>query len=468
MSTKKDPGAGSTVADVIADYAVSTKIDDLPAEVIERAKMLVFDQLACAFVGSELSAGQVITKYVRAMGGTPEAGVLGSSGLAVPAPLAALANGTSGHADEFDSVHSTSDFLGTGHPSASVIPAVIAVAERQSASGNELINALVLGYDVGARTVSATGGLGKMENTYGIYAGSLHAVGGAVGSARLLGLDPRRTRYAAGLALGQGINGFSFFAEKRHMSKALNEGVAAAAGVSGAILASFGLEATEDIFSGRGGVLASWGMPGREEVLTSGLGSEYEVMGVNFKFYSAGYPIHSATEAVLSLKAEHGFDTSQIVGIEARLPAYPASVVDDRGMPTISLQHMISVALVADALGFDEAHSSSLQSDPEVLRLRALTRLTGDPDFEVSQPRGADMVIVLADGTRLQRLIEHPKGHRFRFPHPGWEDIEEKWSALLERRIGSTNATRFARMCRGLEAVDDVAEVSRILAPAPT
>jgi 2-methylcitrate dehydratase PrpD len=448
----------------LARYSVGTTYGALPEVVAERAKMLVYDQLACGFVGGDLPAGRVIARYVDAHRGVGEAAVFGLAGARAPAALAALGNGTCGHADEFDSVHSTSDFIATGHPAPVIVPAAVAVAERQFSTGAELVNAVALGYDVGARVVSATGGSKRLQGSHGMYAGSFYSVGAAFSASRLLGLDQRRTLHAAALALNQGISGYSFFAEQRHMSKALfTAGQAASAGVSGAVLASLGFEATEDVFEGRGGIVPTWGEPGREKELVRDLGREFSVMGANFKFYSAGYPIHSAVEAALLLKERHAIDLADILGISARLPEHPASVVDDRGMPTISIQHMLGVALVAGKLGFDEAHSAALQADPEVLRLKSVVQLTGDPDFEVSQPRGAVIAIELADRTVVEERVPHPKGHRFREPQPGWEDLRDKWQDLLCSRIGEQRTDEFYRASLAMETIDDVGDLVAIL-----
>lgn len=466
MTSLDEASAAGVQAQRLAEYAVSSSYDDLPPEASEQAKMVVYDELACAVVGSELPAGRIVARYVRSMGGVGDAAILGTAGGRAPAGLAALANGSFGHANESDSVHSTSDFLATGHPASVIIHAVSAIAEMQSASGAELINAVVLAYDIGSRTVSATGGLKRMERQHGIYAGSFHSIGAAFGCSRLLHLDQTRTLHAAGLALNMGINGYTFYAEKRHMSKALNEGQSASAAVTGALLASMGLEATDDVFEGRGGVIPSWGERGREGELARELGSEYAIMGSNFKFYCAGYPIHSAIEAALLLRQEHGFAVSDISRIRATLPEYPASVVRDRGMPTISLQHMVGAALVAGRLGFDDAHSAALTAHPETLRLKSVIDLVADPDFDATQPRGAHLIVYLNDGRALEKLVPHPKGHRFREPRPGWGELHEKWAPLLEPRLGPSRSDEFLAISRQMEALEDVNQLIALLVSA--
>ncbi|MFD4351254.1 MmgE/PrpD family protein [Nocardia sp. NPDC058518] len=448
----------------VATYATATRYEALPAEVADRAKLIIFDQLACGFVGAELPAGRIIGRYAAEFGGAGQSSVLGSQ-VRCPAPLAALANGTAGHADEFDSVHATSDFLGTGHPAAIIVPAVTALAERQFSTGRELVNAVALGYDVGSRTISVTGGLAPMMGDHGIDPGSLHSLGAAFGCARLLGLDANRHLFAAALALQQSVALNAPYGERRHMSKAFVTGQAAHAGVSGAVLAATGFEASDNIFEARGGIIDTWAVPGREEHLAKDLGSDYAVMGANFKFYSAGYPIHAPVEAVLGLHAEHGFDLADIAGITVRMPSHPASVVDNRSMPTICLQHMVAVALVAGKLGFDEAHSALLHNDPTVLRLKSLVELIGDAEFDRVQPqgRGAHVTIDLPGGP-VSHMVEHPRGHRFRTPAPTWDDVRDKWEELLVRRIGEYRFDQLFHGCRALESVDDVNEVSGLLA----
>ena len=252
-----------------------------------------------------------------------------------PAPLAALANGTAGHADEFDSVHATSDFLGTGHPAAIIVPAATAVAERQFATGRDLINAVTLGYDVGSRTISVTGGLAPMMGNHGIDSGALHSLGAAFACARLLGLDEHHHLFAAALAAQQSIAINAPYGERRHMSKAFVTGQSAFAGVTGALMAAAGFEASDNIFEAHGGIIDTWGMPGREGATDRRISAlDYAVMGANFKFYSAGYPIHSPVEAVLGMKSDYGLDAEEIKSITVRMPSHPASVVNNRSMPS--------------------------------------------------------------------------------------------------------------------------------------
>ena len=447
----------------LAQYATASRFETLPDEVTDRAKLIVFDQLACGFVGAELPASRIITRYVHDYGGKREAVVLGSPDRC-PAPLAALANGTAGHADEFDSVHATSDFLGTGHPAAIIVPAAAAIAERQFATGRDLINAVVLGYDVGSRTISVTGGLAPMMGNHGIDPGCAAFAGCGVRVRPAAG--PRRApppvrRRVGGTAERrpqrplwraptheQGVRHRPVRVRRRHRR---SDG-------------SRRIRGQRQHLRGPRRHHRHLGRSGREDQLTKDLGTDYAVMGANFKFYSAGYPIHSSVEAVLGMKSEYGLNAEDIKRITVRMPSHPASVVNNRSMPTICLQHMVAVALVAGKLGFDEAHSSALHNDPVVLQLKSRVDLIGDPEFDRDQPQGRGAhVTIETDGQTVSRKIEHPRGHRFRKPAPTWDDVRDKYEELLVRRIGQQRFEQFYHGCVGLESVDDVNEVSSLL-----
>src|SRR5262245_31167343 len=122
----------------------------LPAIVTERAKLHLLDTLAAMISGSRLLPGKCAIDYVKTLGGTKEAGVMGTR-IVTTAVNAALVNGVFGHADETDDTHPPS----ITHPGASIVPAALALAERHRLNGTALLRAVVLGYDIGARSTLA-------------------------------------------------------------------------------------------------------------------------------------------------------------------------------------------------------------------------------------------------------------------------------------------------------------------------
>ena len=150
----------ATVTQAIADYASATTASAVPARVRERAKLVIFDELCCAAFGRAQPAGELAARYADTQAGHPEAHVLGSRAY-TSAPLAALVNGTSGHADEIDGAHVVG-----GHPGATLVHAAFALAERQHAGGDDLMDAVILGYDVGVRMIAACGGTFVVKNSH--------------------------------------------------------------------------------------------------------------------------------------------------------------------------------------------------------------------------------------------------------------------------------------------------------------
>jgi 2-methylcitrate dehydratase PrpD len=457
-------GPVTPYSEQLSTYAAQASFSAIPEHVVERTKMVIFDELGCEVIGRLLPPGRIVAKYVRSQGGVSEARVIGETTM-LPAALAALANGTAGHADEYDSPHSTPDFRGTGHPACIIVPAAVATAESRSATGRELVNAVCVGYDVGSRVISATGGLGPLRDGHGVYAGSLHGFGAAAASCRLMGLDAERHLYAAGIVSGQTLSLSAFFGERRHMTKGLVHGQGAWAGVTAATLAGMGFESSDDVFGDRYGVLDTWAAEGRESELVKDLGEDFAITGVNFKFYSAGYPIHAPVEAALELLARHDLNVDDIEHVAVHMPSFAASVVDNREMPSITLQDMLAVAMVAGRLGVAEAHSATLLLDRRVRRLRDLITVVRDADFDERQPHGRGArVVITTGGNVVSYEVEHPKGHRFRTPAPGWAEMREKWEPELVPFIGSARFDDFYSACTSLEAVDTITDITGLLA----
>jgi len=446
-----------TFTEEIAGYAAETQFARLPTEVVERVKLILFDEWACAFVGRELIAGDLIARFAAQMGGAGEATVIGTA-LRVPVAVAALANGTAGHADEFDGAHVTD-----GHPGAVIVHAVTALAESRRATGRALINAVSLGYDIGTRIVAAVGGAYDLRSRVHVHSDHLHGFGAAVAGARLISLGADGIRHAAALAAGGAGGLATVFEERRHMSKALSTGQAASAGATAAILASIGFEGHENVFDSKHGPLA-WGTQDPRGPMLERLGIEHAVMGSNFKFYSAGYPIHAPVEAALNILSREGLATTEIAGVEVRMATAAADTVNNRDMPSICVQDMVALAMVHGELGFDLAHSSEALGLPEVSALRSRIVVVPDPEIDRLQPRGrgAKIVIHTQGGARHEEWIEHPRGHALR-ERVGWPDLHRKWDELLSRRMGERRYEGFQRMCASLEALEDVTEVTGLL-----
>ncbi|MCK5202233.1 MAG: MmgE/PrpD family protein, partial [Desulfobacterales bacterium] len=126
----------------LATYAVETRIEDYPKEVIDKVKLCILDSIGCMFGGSHTNLGRAIMTPIKNMGGSEDATIVGG-GIKVPTIQAAFVNGTTANALDYDDT-----LLGIGHPGASIIPAALAIGEWKKASGKDVMNAILIAYDL--------------------------------------------------------------------------------------------------------------------------------------------------------------------------------------------------------------------------------------------------------------------------------------------------------------------------------
>ena len=431
----------------IAQYAATTSVNAIPDEARERARQIVMDELACAVFGQTRTPGQLAARYASGIGGPGPCRILGT-GVRTIAPYAALANGTAGHADEVDGAHVVG-----GHPGATIVHAAAAIAEQRHATGAEFLNAVVLGYDIGTRLVRACGGVFGVKSRLHLHADFLYSVGAAVAASRLLGLAAEPHCDAMALVTFQANGLIALFQERRHISKSFSNGQYAAAGVSAALMAASGLEGCADVLGSADGVLAAWGEAGGAELLTDGLGSDFAVMGANFKFMNAGYPIHAAVEAAMALVTEHAIDGGEIDAVEIGMPTNAMRVVDNRKMHNICVQDMVGAALVRGGLSLRDSPFPEILADPAFAPMRA--RIAVSPDLaldrELPNGRGANVRITTRDGASVVRRVDWPKGHSAA-DRITWDDLSGKWTEALP----DLDVDRVIALSRRLEQLDDV------------
>lgn len=450
------------ITDALSDYAVSTDVTQLPSEVVERTKQIVFDELSCAVLGRYLRPGRLAARYATQYGNTDGGSTVIGTPFSVMPQLAALANGTAGHADELDGTHTSE-----GHPGAVVVHGAFAIAEHVRAPGSQLINSVALGYDLGTRLVDAVGGASAFRDNYHLHSDFLHSFGAAASCARLMGLTKPQIENAwAIVASGVGCTA-RLFDEEEHMTKAFANGNAAAAGVSASLMASLGFEGAQKVFEGTHGVLDAWATQASGLELVAGLGERYAVMTANFKLMSAGYPIHAAVEAAMAVVERARIDLDEIERISVRMNSRAAETVDNRAMPSICLQDMMSVALVSGRLGFAEAHSQALLHSESATRLRAKISIIRDSHLDEVAPRGRGAIVEIycRSGEMHLESLDYPAGHSMRGGLT-WPQLDRKWRSTFLDLLPETTYDEFLELAKGLDQLDDVSRIGKALRQA--
>src|ERR671918_147454 len=301
------------VTELLATFVVDTVFDDVPSQALTRAKEAMLDGLGCALVGSPTPSGKLITQYVRERSETPRAAVIGS-GFKTSAPLAAMANATLAHALDFDDVN----WRMSGHPTVPVLPAVLALGQEVHASGQEVLLAYTLGFEVETKI-----GLGVNPRHYdlGWHATStLGTLGAAAACAKLLRLDVEKTRIALGIAASTAAGLRQNFGT---MTKPLHPGQAAMNGVTAAQLARLGWTADANILEAPYGFCQLYAGTNQYNLnyIVRRLGNPFllQATGVAIKQYPCCAFTHRALDGMLALVQQHTLSADDVVGVECRV-----------------------------------------------------------------------------------------------------------------------------------------------------
>ncbi|MGZ9004614.1 MAG: MmgE/PrpD family protein, partial [Burkholderiales bacterium] len=364
------------VTERLAQYMAEARQRDLPPHVVQAANHRILDTLAAMVSGAHLKPGEMAIRYARSQGGVEEATVL-TTDVRTSAVNAALANAMFGHADETDDFHPETK----AHPGCAVVPAALAMAEREGRSGQELVRAVTLGYDLCCRFLLALGA-DLVRRTHRSAEGTSSTLGAVGAAASLAQLDEERMRYALSYAAQQVSGIWSWVRDAEHVEKAFDfSGMGARNGVTAAIMAQLGFSGVWDVFDGEHNVLQALSTEPRPEEMVAGLGSRYFVTETAIKPFSVGYPIQAPLDAFLKLHREHGLSADNVKSIVVRLPEDGARVVNNRSMPDVNCQHIIAVALVKGSVSFEDSHSYDQMQDPKIRAVKERVQLIADPEL---------------------------------------------------------------------------------------
>src|SRR5215510_1098816 len=321
----------------LARYMAAARNNELPAEVLLAAKHRILDTLGAIVSGAQLKPGEMVIRYVRTQGGTPEASVP-TTDIRTSAINAAFACGMFAHADETDDFEPVTK----AHPGCVVVPSALSMGEREDRSGEDMLRAITLGYDLCCRLIMALGP-DYVRATHRSAEG-VSSTFGAVGTAASLArLDEKGMRYALSYAAQQVSGVWSWERDLEHVEKAFDfAGMGARNGVSAAMMAQAGFTGVPDVLDGEHNALQALSREPRGEEMVAGLGSRFFVTETAIKVFSVGYPIQAPLDAFLELQRAHGLKVDNVERIVARLPEDGARIVDNRAMPDVNLQYAIA------------------------------------------------------------------------------------------------------------------------------
>ena len=434
----------------LARYMAQARQRSLAPHVAREARHRVLDALAAMVSGSQLKPGEMAIRYARAQGGVAEATVLATD-IRTSAVNAALVNGMFAHADETDDFEPVTK----AHPGSAVVPAALAMAEREGRSGADLIAAVTLGYDVCCRFLLALGP-DRVRASHRSAEGMSSTLGAVAAAASLAGLDEKGIRHALSYAAQQVSGIWSWVRDEEHVEKAFDfSGMGARNGVTAAIMVQLGFTGVWDVLDGEHNALLALSGDPKPEEMVAGLGSRFFVTETAIKPFSVGYPIQAPLDAFLTLVREHGLSESNVASIVVRLPEDGARIVNDRSMPDINCQYIIALALVDGTVSFEDSHSYARMADQRVRAVKERVQLIADRDLmDPAAPRSGKVEVKLRDGRTVSGFTRHAPGTK---ENPmSTERVNGKARVLMAPVLGHERTEEVIRRVNALEELEDV------------
>jgi 2-methylcitrate dehydratase PrpD len=410
--------------------------------------------------GSHLPPGEMAVRFARAQGGTAEATVL-TTDIRTSAVNAALVNGMFAHADETDDFEPVTK----AHPGSHVVPAALAMAEREGRSGAELVAAVTLGYDVCCRFLLALGP-DLVRGSHRSAEGTSSTMGATAAAASLARLDEKGMRYALSYAAQQVSGLWSWVRDASHVEKAFDfSGMGARNGVTAAVMAQMGFTGVWDVLDGEHNALIALSSEPRPEEMVAGLGSRFFVTETAIKPYSVGYPIQAPLDAFLTLRRVHKLSIDNVERIVVKLPEDGARIVNARAMPDVNCQHIIALALVEGVVSFEDSHSYERMKDPKVLAAKQHVELIPDRSLmDPEAPRSGLVEVTLRGGQMVSHFTRHAPGTK---ENPlSTERVNEKARLLMTPVLGAERTEEVIQRINALEILNDVRELRPFLAGA--
>jgi 2-methylcitrate dehydratase PrpD len=371
----------------------------MPASALAVARLSLMDWAAVMLAGAEEPVSRMVRALVSEEAGAAQATVIGSA-MKAPARAAALANGATSHALDYDDTH----FAYVGHPSVAVFPAALAIAEREDASGAAFLDAALVGMEAACRLGHW---LGTTHYNHGFHqTATSGAFGAAIAAGRLLGLSEERMRHALGIVATRAAGLKSQFGTD---GKPFNAGIAASNGVEAALLAEQGFISRPDGIECVQGFAETHAGDCRDvDASLTGLGETFWFETVSHKFHACCHGTHAALDALNGLRNDPRMAGRAIGAVT--LDVNPRWLrVCDIPAPSTGLEAKFSyrltsaMALAGIDTGALEAFTAEVCARPDLVALRDRVRVAGDPSVADTAAR---VRVEFAEGGAVDAFVD--------------------------------------------------------------
>ena len=441
--------------EILARYVVRSRWQDVPEAARTEAVRSVLNWVGCCLGGSGHAATDTAIAALAEFSGPAEASVLGRRER-VDILHAALLNGITSHALDYDDTHLETII----HPAGPVAAAILSLGERLDISGEDFMHAFVLGVEAECRIGMAVYP-SHYERGYHIT-GTAGVFGAAAACGKLLGLDEQQMRWAFGIAATQSAGLKVMFGT---MCKPFHPGRAAQNGLTAALLAAKNFTSTEQALEAAEGFAFTMSDEQDFAQVTERLGESFEVTRNTYKPFACGIVTHPIIDGCIQLRDASGLTADDVAGVELRVNPLVLKLTGKKAPTTgleskFSIYHASAVAIIRGAAGPRE-FSDEIVRDPAVIALRE--RVTAEVDEAVSEEE-AFVTIRLRDGRVLSRHVEHAIGS---VENPLSNDVlEKKFMGQAEGTLIDRQLRELIDTCWKIETLGSVRELTAKSVPA--
>jgi 2-methylcitrate dehydratase PrpD len=447
------------ISKTLSDFISEIQYDDIPPDIVQLAKMCFLDWLGYTTGASDSETAHIFLDIARELGGYPDATII-PYGDKTSTLNATLVNAALSHFLELDDIHKKAMY----HPGVPVIPAVLALSEKEGKSGKEFITAIVVGYEIGIRI-----GVAINPSHFRIWhtTGTVGTFASAASTGKILGLSKEQLIYSLGNA-GTQAAGLWEFINDGAMTKPLHPAKAAQNGLLSSLLAKKGFTGTSKIIEGERGFARATSEEKNLESIVTDLGIYYCMGDIGFKIHAGCRHTNSPVDGTLFLVQQYDLKPEDIAQVTVRIYQLAQDLTGNIN-PKNPTDGKFSIPYcVASAIRFRHCNinvfTQELIEDSQTKSLLQKIRLVIDESLEKEFPQGYASIVEIetVDGKRYCQRTDYAKGDP---ENPvGWRDIEMKFENLCKNILSKENIESIISIVEKLEDIPNVSQIIKMIA----
>ncbi len=439
------------ITEKLSTFLADLKFEYLPADVIHECRRGVLDWVGCALAGSNHATTDALAGVLGAINPEGSSTIFGR-GLKLGLLEAPIANGQMGHVLEYDDTHMGGVILHTSGP---VLAAMLALGEKRSLSGKDLMLGYVAGFEAGVRT-----GRGAPNHHGGGWhlTGTLGAIAAGAACSVMLGLNAKQMVHTFGIAATQSAG---MQQNRGTMCKSFQAGKAASNGLLSAMMAEQDYDSSIEILEGSKGFCRIYSLSTDIDKILQGLGDSYLISTNGYKPYACGIVLHPVIDTTIGLRKHSEILPEDVKSIDI-VANSKAVIITGVSNPKTGLKSKFSITHSA-AVGYLDGTAGRAQFTNEraladdVIRMRQKVSVSTDDNLSADQARGT---VTSTSGRKFEFITEHATGTTD-CPMSD-EAIKEKFMANAEPIVGQVRASKIYNLIWKLDEISDIGDLLKI------